>query len=226
MMLLVKIAKDKYYRTKKFEKLSEAVDYAFSNNFDSYLNNFDNNKWRIERYYIEDIDNILKAYIPIFNALFYTYAPQQIIGKKDSYWLTLDNFTKLCLNLVDPDFPIKDIPVIFNVSIRLIKDEINYYKHYHMLFPEFLEAICRFIDKLSPIPEGEDPSKWDIKRRQNQTLLQKIETIIPRLILLIKGKYKNVKEKFILPFKDKITGKYIIDLENPFYRGKLPPEDD
>ena len=94
-----------------------------------------------------------------------------------------------------------------------------------MLFPEFLEAICRFIDKLSPIPNDEDPLKWDTQRRQDQSLFQKIETMIPRLIRVIKGNYKDVKDKFILPIKDEKTGKYIINYENPFYENKLPPED-
>ena len=225
MMLLVKIAKDKYYKTKKIEKLSEAVNYAFINNFESYLNNFDNNKWRTERYYLEEIDNILKAHIPIFDAVFYSYAQQHIIDKKDSYWLTMDKFYDLCLNLIDNDFSTIDIPVIFNISIKLIKDEIHSNKHYNMLFPEFLEAICRFIDKLSPIPNDEDPLKWDTQRRQDQSLFQKIETMIPRLIRVIKGNYKDVKDKFILPIKDEKTGKYIINYENPFYENKLPPED-
>ena len=162
MMLLVKIAKDKYFRTRQIEKLSEAVEYAFKHNYESYLKNFDNDKWRVERYYFEIIDNFLKAHMPIFDAVFYTYAPQQIIGRKDSYWLTLDNFSNLCNILIDKDFPVKDIPVIFNVSMRLMTDEIHSDKQYNMLFPEFLEAICRFIDKLSPIPVDEDASKWKI----------------------------------------------------------------
>ena len=225
MMLLVKIAKDKYFRTRQIEKLSEAVEYAFKNNYESYLKNFDNNKWRVERYYFEIIDNFLKAHMPIFDAVFYTYAPQQIIGRKDSYWLTLDNFSSLCSVLIDKDFPVKDIPVIFNVSMRLMTDEIHSDKQYNMLFPEFLEAICRFIDKLSPIPVDEDSSKWNMSRRQSQPLLKKLETMIPRLIVLIRGKCKNVREKFVLPIKDKDTGLYIINYENPFYKGKIPMED-
>ena len=65
-------------------------------------------------------------------------------------------------------------------------------------------------------------SKWDLNRRQNQTLLKKLETMLPFLIKLINDKFKNVRDKFVLPKKDKETGKYIIDYENPFYKGKLP----
>ena len=223
MMLLVKIAKDKYFRTKQINSIPEAVLYSFEHHYDYYLNSFDNNKWRIERYYNEEIDNILKAFIPIFDAIFYSYAPQQIYGKKDSFWLTLENFSSLCNKLIDSDFPIKEIPVIFNVSMKLQTDEINYDKHYNMIFPEFLEAICRFIDKLSPIPLGEDSSKWDMKKRQDQPLVNKIETVMPQLMKLIGANYKNVRDKFSYPVKDKNTGLYSIDYKNPLYEGKLPP---
>ena len=222
LMLLVKIAKDKYYRTKQIEKLNDAIEYAFINNYENYLNKYQNNKWRVERYYLEEIDNFIKAHIPILDALYYSFAPQQIIGKSDSYWMTLDNFTQLCNRLMDSDFPVKDIPMIFNISIRLVIDEIHSDKQYHMLFPEFLEALCRFIDKLSPIPNGQEKSKWDLNKRHNQTLLKKLETMLPFLIKLIKDKFKNVRDKFVLPKKDKESGKYIINYENTFYKGKLP----
>ena len=91
-----------------------------------------------------------------------------------------------------------------------------------MVFPEFLEAICRFIDKLSPIPPGEESSKWDMKRRQAQPLKNKIETMIPSLTRLISGAYRNVRDKFVTPQKEEDVDLYKIDYENPLYEGKLP----
>ena len=223
MMLLVKIAKDKYFRTKQIGSIPESVQYAFEHNYNSYINQFDNHKWRKERYYNEEVDNILKAHIPIFDALFYSYSPQQIMGRKDSFWMTLDGFSSICTCLMDFDFPVKDVPVIFSISMKLTTNEINSDKHYNMIFPEFLEAICRFIDKLSPIPNDEESFKWDMKRRQEQPLYIKIETMIPRLIKLISGQYKNVRDKFVLPNRDPETGLFIINYNNPFYDGKLPP---
>ena len=223
MMLLVRIAKDKYFRTKQINSIPESVKYAFEHNYNSYINQFDNHKWRKERYYIEEVDNILKAHIPIFDALFYSYSPQQIMGRKDSFWMTLDSFSSICSSLMDSDFPVKDVPVIFSVSMRLTSDEINSDKHYNMIFPEFLEAICRFIDKLSPIPNNEDSNSWDMKKRQSQPLYIKIETMLPRLLKLLSVQYKNIRDKFIFPKKDPETGLFIIDVNNPLYEGKLPP---
>ena len=222
MMLLVRIAKDKYFRTKQMPSVVDAVDYSFEHHYDFYINQFDNHKWRKERYYNEQVDNILKAFIPIFDALFYSYAPQQIMGRKDSFWLTLEGYTNLCNSLMDSDFPVKELPVLFSVSLRLTTNEIDYDKQYNMVFPEFLEAICRFIDKLSPIPTGEDPAKWDMKRRQAQPLRNKIQTMIPSLTRLISGAYRNVRDKFVTPPKEEDVDLYKIDYDNPLYEGKLP----
>ena len=222
MMLLVRIAKDKYFRTKQMPSIVDAVDYSFEHHYDFYLNQFDNHKWRKERYYNEQVDNILKAFIPIFDALFYSYAPQQIMGRKDSFWLTLEGYTNLCNNLMDSDFPVKELPVLFSLSLRLTTNEIDYDKQYNMVFPEFLEAICRFIDKLSPIPPGEDAAKWDMKRRQAQPLKNKIQTMIPSLTRLISGAYRNVRDKFVTPAKEEDVDLYKIDYDNPLYDGKLP----
>ena len=223
-MLLVKIAKDKYFRTKELPTVSQSVEYAFENHYNKYINNFDNHKWRIERYYNEEVDNILKAYIPVFDALFYTYAPQQIMSRKDSFWMQLENFTNLCNVLMDNDFPVKEISIIFSLSMRLQVNEIDSNKHYNMVLPEFLEAFCRFIDKLSPIPYGEDASKWDMQRRQAQPLDAKLETILPRIIKMIDGPKKYVKEKFTAPLRDEDYGFYIINYDNPLYEGLLPPK--
>ena len=223
LMLLVKIAKDKYYRTKQLPTVSESVEYAFENNYKSYINSFDNHKWRIERYYNEEVDNILKAYIPVFNALFYKYAPQQIMSRKDSFWMQLDNFTNLCSILMDEDFPVKEIPILFSLSMRLQTNEVDSDKHYNMVLPEFLEAFCRFVDRLCPIPYGEDSSKWDMKRRQEQPLDAKIETMIPRIIKLIDGPKKYVKDQFTMPLRDEDSGFLIINYDNPLYEGLLPP---
>ena len=224
LMLLVKIAKDKYFRTKELPTVSQSVEYAFENHYNKYINNFDNHKWRIERYYNEEVDNILKAYIPVFDALFYTYAPQQIMSRKDSFWMQLENFTNLCNVLMDNDFPVKEISIIFSLSMRLQVNEIDSNKHYNMVLPEFLEAFCRFIDKLSPIPYGEDASKWDMQRRQAQPLDAKLETILPRIIKMIDGPKKYVKEKFTAPLRDEDYGFYIINYDNPLYEGLLPPK--
>ena len=50
---------------------ADGVDYSFEHHYDFCINKFDNHKLRKERYYNEQDDNILKAFIPVFDALFY-----------------------------------------------------------------------------------------------------------------------------------------------------------
>lgn len=66
------------------------------------------------------------------------------------------DFNSLMLNLVEKEFPVRDIPLYFALSMRLQINEIDSDRHYNMLFPEFLEALCRVIDKSSPVPPGEN----------------------------------------------------------------------
>ena len=69
MMLLYKIAKDKYFRTKIKDTVPEAVKFSFENHFNPYLSQYSANLWRQERYYNEMVDNVMKAYLPIFDAV-------------------------------------------------------------------------------------------------------------------------------------------------------------
>lgn len=71
--------------------------------------------------------------------------------------MILDEFESLIANLVDKEFPVREIPISFNLSMRLQVNEIESEKHNNMLFPEFLEAVSRIIDKASPIPPGDTP---------------------------------------------------------------------
>jgi hypothetical protein len=86
--------------------------------------------------------------------------------------MILEEFSNLMPNFVDNDFPIKHIPMIFNISMKLQVNEIDFDKHYNMLFPEFLEAFCRVIDKSSPPPKDNPVSLNKIghaKNRQRRT---------------------------------------------------------
>lgn len=224
MMLLFKIAKDKYFRTKIKESLPDAVEYSFENHFNPYLSQYSANRWRQERYYNENVDNVIKAYLPIFDAVYKSKASQKQAGRKDSIYLDLDEFSLIVNTLMDSDFPVKEISIIFNLSMRLQVDEINFDRHYNMMFPEFLEAFARFADRLSPIPPGENKYDWTMQMRVDQELYVKIETIIPNMNRLISNPlYKGVKEKFEYPTRDQESGLLKIDYMNPFYNGLLPP---
>ena len=223
MNLLVKVSKDKYITIlKMISDPFEAVQTAFENHFDDAIKGFNYHKWRQERYYNEKVDNFLKTYLPIFDALYLSWAKQKGPTKKD-VWMTLDEFNNLVQSIVDVnEYPIRENPYIFNMSIHLQINEIYTDKHLNMLLPEFLEAISRAIDKASPYPPGENKEDWPMDKRQNQPLVDKLENVLPIMMKLITHPdYKILRDKFPIPTKDLSTGLYMPDFENQFYQGYI-----
>ena len=176
----------------------------------------------MERYYNEPVDYFLKAYLPILDALYMSWAKQKGPRKKD-VWMVCDEFNNLIQSFVDVnEYPVRDNPLIFNYAIRLQVNEIYTDKHLNMLLPEFLEALCRAVDKASPYPPGDNPDDWPKEKRVAQPLVNKLENIIGKLIKLITHPdYKVLKEKFPTPEIDPSTGLYKLNYDNPFYQGYI-----
>ena len=56
-----------------------------------------------------------------------------------------------------------------------------------------------------------------MERRSKQDLYIKIQNLIPSVFSLISSKYKNIREKFIMPVKDEETGLLFYDMTNEEY---------
>ena len=220
MNLLVKSAKDKYVTVLKTTKdILAATKYAFETHFDPAIKGFEYHKWCTERYYNEQVDNFIKAFLPILDGVYLSVAKQKGPRKKD-VWMLLDEFNNFVQSIVDiNEFPIRDNPYVFNQSICLQVNEIYTDKHVNMFLPEFLEALCRTVDKASPIPPGEPKEEWPLEKRQAQPLVKKLENILPVLIKLITHPdLKLLREKFPMPPKDLVTGLYVPNYDSPFYK--------
>ena len=216
MSLLVRAAKDKYVTVLKVTKdVLEATKMAFEKHFDPAIKGFEYHKWCMERYYNEQVDNFLKAFLPILDGVYLSVAKQKGPRKKD-VWMVLDEFNNFVQSIVDiNEYPIRDNPYIFNQSINLQVNEI----YTDMFLPEFLEALCRAVDKASPIPIGDTKDEWPMEKRQAQPLVKKLENILPLLIKLITHPdLKVLREKFPIPPKDLVTGLYTPNYESPFYK--------
>ena len=136
--------------------------------------------------------------------------------------MDLDEYNSFVLSFVDQnEYPIRDNPLLYNESIKLQISEISSDKHLKMDFPEFLEGMCRAIDKLSPAPPDEKIEDWPFEKRFEQPLINKLENIIHVIIKEINHPdFKNMKEKFPPLIKDPATELYILDYQNnPFYEG-------
>ena len=84
MSLLVKVPKDKYIRTlKTMTDTFEAVKYSFENHFKNAISGYEHHNWRKERYYNEKVDNFLKAYLPLLDAVYHSWAKQKGPRKKE-----------------------------------------------------------------------------------------------------------------------------------------------
>jgi hypothetical protein len=137
-------------------------------------------------------------------------------------YMNLDCFTSLMLKIVDNEFPMRDIPICYNLSMRLQINEIKGDRIFNMTFPEFLEAYARAIDKFSPIPYGDSPSNWTLQDRQEQPLYVKIENVMLLFMKCINHPdYKYLKDKFVHPMKDEI-GLFKYDINSPFYTPVWP----
>jgi hypothetical protein len=83
MALLVKIVKDKYMvRTKTYNTLMETLNISFESHYIPVLNENNIHKWRIDKYYTEYVDNVIKAYLPILDAVFKSFGRKEP-GRKE-----------------------------------------------------------------------------------------------------------------------------------------------
>jgi hypothetical protein len=136
--------------------------------------------------------------------------------------MTLDGFNDLMIKIVDNLFPLRDIPISVNSSLRVVINELEGEKIFQLSFPEFLEAFCRVIDRYSPVPPGQNPEEWTMEARQSQPLNAKLDNISGMLSKFITHTdFKLVKDKFMAPLKDEI-GLYKYDVNNMFYAGLMP----
>jgi hypothetical protein len=86
MNLLVKVVKDRYLtRSKKdlntldkqFPNIIEAMEFSLDNHYMPILKQYEVHNWRMDRYYNEYTDNILKAYLPIFDAVYKSWGVKE-----------------------------------------------------------------------------------------------------------------------------------------------------
>ena len=248
MLFLVEITIDRFVNYRhQIESHYEAFDFSMNNFF---INSFDNyvdyNIWRKERYYNEEIDNYIKAFLPLIDGVFQTFS-KKLIEKREKELkereslgfinneinndnknlidneikMTQEDFNALVMSFIDVgEFNIKEIPMIFHISKKFSVNELTNDNFLYLNFEEYCEALCRVIDIYSPYPPDEKKEDWPIEKRKEQTLIEKIENIMPNLFKKINHpKFNYIRDKFIPPLKKQITSLYIIDYNgNNFYK--------
>ncbi len=114
--------------------------------------------------------------------------------------------------LVTDEFPERDAMAAFAQSMMTQVDEFDNDRHMKMQKVEFYEAIARAAEGLSLAPANSNPEEWPLDKRQTQTLIEKMDNMIPALLSVVKKEYR---EKFKKPEKDKSTGLYVVPVESP-----------
>ncbi len=71
------------YLAKTFTNLLDSVKYSFENHYLNSLGDYNNQKWKHEKYYKEYVDNVIKAYLPIFDTVYKSWAPRKDPGRRE-----------------------------------------------------------------------------------------------------------------------------------------------
>lgn len=110
-------------------------------------------KWRDERYWNEECDNILKSHFPIFDKVYKTFGCHYL-KPGDKPFMMVDEFESIFVaaGLINDNFVGRDCYISFNSAMMTQVDELNKDRHLKAIFIEFLEAFCRACDKMSLPP--------------------------------------------------------------------------
>ena len=245
--LLINLSVDKYvYNIGKTNSPFEALKIAFENNYLLGMEGYDQHSWRKERYYNEEVDNYLKAFLPLLDGLFHTFCKKDKKQEKqktndlnednninnsnnnnniinEEIKMDKEEFNNFLLTFVNntKEYNKDETPLIFHISKKYQIDEITNDDFLYLNLIEFCEALCRVIDIISPRPPEEKIEDWPLEKRKEQLLIEKIENIMPQLYKKIDHpKFNLIRDKFISPLKDQISSLYIIDFKNNiFYNG-------
>lgn len=145
--IIVRVAGDRYIRNKICSSNLEAFQKLLKEHLWPVINKFTSEKWRIEKYFCEEVDLVLKVNKQIFLALFKKYSGKHTLpGKKP--FMSLEEFRMLCndAGLVGDNFATREIDVCFSQAMMTQVDELYVKRHLEMNFFEMLEALARAID--------------------------------------------------------------------------------
>jgi hypothetical protein len=176
------------------------------------FNEVDAHKWRLERYWNEECDNLIKTNVALFKHLYETKGgAHKLPGEK--IYMSIQEFVTLMneANFINEVFTERDVVVSFNLAKQTEIDEINNDKHMKLYFVEFLEAMARCADILSLAPNKTD-EEMPQEFRKDQPLARKLENMLPALLKICK---KGFIERYKFPTRDPETGLFTISLSPP-----------
>lgn len=196
--ILVRIAHDRYIRTRQLKSILNAVTLLFESYLLPYMIQYDASKWRVERYWKEEVELIFKAHKAIIDAVYQRYSGRKSLpGQKP--FVSVEEFRDLCndASLVNDWFTSRDIELVYGLAMMTRVDEIFKKAHVEMKYIEFLEAIGRLCD-MANYKGNLDLSPEELK---SLPLSKKIQNIMPRLLKVCN---KSLQISFVMPTEQAI----------------------
>ena len=111
------------------------------------LSKYSSHPWRIERYWNEECDKVIKANSETLHDFYNIWAQSQQPG--DPKVLRLTRLIELVTmsGVCDDNFGAREIGPLFNLAFQTKIDEIRSTRHIDMAFIEFVECLARIADK-------------------------------------------------------------------------------
>ncbi len=92
--VLMRLAFKRYEETKVATSKAEAVSMMLRANLAKHYSNVGGQKWREERYWNEEVDNVLKSHFPILDKLYKGYGGKYV-KPGEKHYMMADEFSNL-----------------------------------------------------------------------------------------------------------------------------------
>jgi hypothetical protein len=95
--IIVRIAIDKYYKTGICDYHKDAVKMLMDTHLLPVMKQYSSEEWRWDLYICEEVDLVLKAYLPILQYIYKRYSGGKCKPGQKPY-MSLDEFNELCIS--------------------------------------------------------------------------------------------------------------------------------
>jgi len=152
---LVRMADQKYIGNGLAATYKDALDMLVNESVKPFISKFDHQKWRIERYWNEDVDCVVKSYTPILKGAYKKYSGLKTLPGQRKF-MSLEEFNGLVssMDLLTDGLGERDATLYYSLAMMTQVDELGSDRIFQMQYIEFVEALARAADKYSAAPYG------------------------------------------------------------------------
>ncbi|EGR29347.1 leucine rich repeat protein [Ichthyophthirius multifiliis] len=214
MEALVRISEEKYIlKYQRCNTFIEAIKLFWEENLEQiFVEKYNSQKWRTERYWNEECDYCLKNYKKIIDYVYKKFAKQKVKPGQPPF-MCLDELIRI-VSLAglteDEHFGSTVCYFAFNLSMMTQIDELQSDRIFQMSQVEFYEALARIAEEASlPVGPGvyEENYEWTWEKRKEQILGYKIEGLILKIFDTVcdagfKSQYPKITKSFFVKIDD------------------------